>query len=469
MPDFNLLSDPYQSRARMASAQSLVNLYPELQTDSAVVLYGTPGLSTVATMTDSGCRGMVVANDLLFAVFGPTVYQIDTNIVPYTIGTIGTSSGPVSMASNGTQIMLLDGTATGYIITISARTIAAIADTDFPGGADVAFSSGVFLFREPDSGRFWATDSYNGASLDGLSFATTESSPDNLNGLLTDHGEVWLAGTGSIEVWHNTGSSDFPFSLIPGAIIETGCAAGQSMRKVDNSIFWLGQDSRGQGTVWRANGYTPERVSTHAVEFAISNYSRIDDAVAWTYQQDGHLFYVLTFPTADATWVYDVATQRWHQRSWMQPNDGTLHRHRGAAHAWFAGRHLVGDHTSGALYEMDMDIYSDDGDAIRREIVTPHLRNQKDRMFYHDLEVRMETGVGLVSGQGSYPQISLECSNDGGRTWGNARPVSFGAMGEYQTRARWAALGSTLAGRTFRLRITDPVPVCIVDARLTFS
>jgi len=146
------------------------------------------------------------------------------------------------------------------------------------------------------------------------------------------------------------------FAPIQGVAIEVGCSAPHSVVKLDNTIFWLGSNDRG-GVVYRADGYSPLRVSTHAVEWQIQQYADISDAVAYAYQQEGHAFYVLNFPSACTTWVYDVATGAWHERASFR--DGLFKRHRSNSHCSFNGATVVGDYNNGNLYLMDVDLFAD--------------------------------------------------------------------------------------------------------------
>ena len=198
-----------------------------------------------------------------------------------TIGTIGTVSDTVSMASNGTEIILVDGSA-GYLINTTANTVTQITDPDFPNGVRRAtYQDGYFIVAGDNSQKFYISGLLNGSAWDGLDFASAEGAPDNTIGLISDHRELWLFGDTSAEIWVNTGNADFPFERSGNAFIEHGCAAAASVAKLDNTVFWLGADDRGSGIVWRAQGYTPVRISTHAVEKAISGYADISDAVAF--------------------------------------------------------------------------------------------------------------------------------------------------------------------------------------------
>lgn len=452
----------YSARSRALDAQRTVNLYPEVGTGasrSPAMLVGTPGLALWATLDGAGVRGLLrFSATTAIAVSGGNVYSLTTAGAETLLGTIG-GSGPVSMASNGTTVAIADGAAL-HFVDVAAGTVT----TDATYAADrVDFIDGRFVFNEAGTGRFRATEAY-GPTIDALDFATAEGSPDDLVSLIVDHREIWLFGEQSSEVWFNAGTAGFPYERIQGAHIEHGCAAVRSVAKADNSVFWLGADDKGQGIVFRAVGYQPQRISTHAIEYAIGQYSTISDAVAWTYQQEGHSFYVLSFPTADATWVYDASTNDWHERAWRDSMNA-YHRHRGACHMAFAGHNIVGDWENGNLYRLDLGTYTDNGDTIVRIRQAPHLASEGKRVFHRALEVFMETGVGLITGDGSDPQAMLQWSDDGGATWSNEHWAAIGPMGQYAMRVRWNRLGCA-RDRVYRLSISDPIKVAITGASL---
>jgi len=461
--EFNLIAAATEARFRAASSARLVNLYPEPISDGVVALYGTPGLSLFASVGAGPIRGMMNVGGSLYVVSGSQVYSVASTGISTLLGSIVTASGMVSMTTDGNDIQIVDGTANGWLVNVSTGALTAITDGDFPGGVTNAFLDGFVLFNEPGTGKLWATEGYNAGSIDPLSFATAEGLPDDLVAITVDHREVWLFGEQSTEVWYNAGTAGFPFARINGAFLEHGCAAAFSVAKIDNTVFWLGQDDKGAGVVWRADGYTPRRISTHDVETAIAGYASVSDAVAWTYQQDGHAFYVLSFGTE--TWCYDASTDKWHQRAAFV--NGEYARHRANTHAMLGRQHIVGDYENGNLYVLDPETYTDNGAVLAREFVSPHVRSGK-RVGYAEVELRMETGVGLQSGQGSDPQVMLATSDDAGRTWGSWRTTSFGAVGQYLARAVFRRLGSGF-GKTFKVRVTDPVPVAFISARVEFG
>jgi hypothetical protein len=456
----------YQARSLNADAQRALNCYIELDQASPrapMALYGTPGLRKVATASAGlGCRGAITESGYAWLVIGNYVYRMDTSYNLTSLGTIGTSSGPVGLASNGLELLIVDGVA-GWVVNVAAATLTQITDVDFPNGVRRAtYQDGYFIVTGNDSEQFFISQLLNGGSWNGLDTESAQGSPDNTIGVISDHRELWLFGDTSAEIWVNTGNADFPFERTGNAFVEEGCASAATVVKCDNTIFWLGADQRGAGIVWRANGYTPMRISTHAVETAFAGYT-LSDAWAMSYQQEGHSFFVLSFPTDGKTWVFDSATQLWHERGYRDTTTGEIGQWRGAGHCMLGGLHIVGDYADGRIYVLDLDYYLDDTDPIVRLRASQTQAQLQNRLFFNSLQVDMETGVGLVTGQGSDPQLMMRYSNDGGYTWSSLKTATVGLLGEYGARCRFNRLGAG-RNRVWEISMSDPVKFAVLGA-----
>jgi len=468
-----ILGQAYVARSVNAADNRMVNLFPEATPENGKdvgFLNRAPGLRLLATVGSGPVRGMWQYGGYGYVVSSNTLYRVDAAWNATVLGTVS-GSGPVSMSDNGTQLFVACNPLS-YIYNATTGVFAQITDPDFAGAVTVGYIDGYFVFNQPNSQTIWVTQLLDGTSVDPLEFASAEGSPDNLVGLIVDHREVWLFGTNSVEVWYDSGNVNFPLERIQGAFNEIGCAAPYSIAKLDNGLFWLGSDARGNGIVYRANGYTGQRVSTHAIEFAIQNYANISDAFAYTYQQEGHAFYVLTFPTGNATWVYDVATGAWHERAAFY--NGQFSRHASNCQMSFSNEIVVGDCASGNLYAFDLDVYADNGGAqrwLRSWRAIPSGQNNLKRTAQHSLQLDCETGVGLNTGQGSDPQAMLRWSDDGGHTWSNEHWASMGAIGASGTRTFWRRLGMTdkLRDRVYEVSGSDPVKVALIGAELSVS
>ena len=464
-----ILGSTYVARSVNAADNRMVNMFPEVLQEGkeAAYLQRAPGLSLELNVGTGPIRGLWQFGGSGYAVSGSMLYRINGNMEAVGVGQVS-GSGPVSMSDNGTQLFVACN-GPSYIYNATTNAFAQITDPDFPGAVTVGYLDGYFVFNEPNSQKVWVTSLLDGLSVDPLDFASAEGSPDSLVSLIIDHREVWVYGTNSVEVWYNSGNADFPLSHIQGAFNELGCVAAYSIAKMDNGIFWLGADARGQGIVYRANGYTGQRISTHAVEWHIQQYGTLSDAIGYTYQQDGHSFYVLIFPNANTTWVYDVATQAWHERAgWV---DGSFTRHRSNCQMFFNDMTLVGDYENGNIYSMSPEVYADNGSIqkwLRRWRALGPGQNNLKRTAHHSLQLDCESGTGLNLGQGSDPQVMLRWSDDGGHTWSNEHWMPMGKIGEYYRRVIWRRLGMTekLRDRVYEVSGTDPVKMIINGAEL---
>jgi len=471
-----ILGQSYVARSVNAADSRMVNLFPEATPQAgktAGFLNRAPGLRLLATLGTGPIRGLWSPDPnglYAYVISGNTFYRIDTSYTAEAYGYVS-GTGQVSMADNGTQLFIASNP-DGYIFNMTTLIFAPITDVDFPGAVTVGYLDGYFVFNEPNSQRVWTTVLLDGSSVDPLDFASAEGSPDGLVSLIIDHREAWLFGTNSVEVWYDAANAGFPLTRIQGAYNEIGCVAAYSVAKLDNGVFWLGGDARGEGIVYRTNGYTGQRVSTHAIEWQIQQYGDISDAIGYTYQQDGHAFYVLIFPSAGATWVYDVATDNWHERAaWV---NGEYTRHRSNCQMAFNHQVIVGDYNDGRVYAFDLETYSDDDQPqrwLRSWRALPQDQNTLVRTAQHSLQLDAETGVGLNNGQGDAPEAMLRWSDDGGHTWSNEHWSSMGAIGAYGTRTFWRRLGMTnkLRDRVYEVSGTDPVKIAIVGANLLLS
>lgn len=454
-------------------AQRCINMYPQMvesglgKEGQVASLVSTPGLSLLATVGNGPIRGMYTSSaGVLYVVSGNTLYSLDSSWADTTIGTLNTSTGQVSMSDNGTNLFVVDGDY-GYAHTFGVNSLVQITDSNFLGADQVTYQDGYFIFNRPDTQQFYISE-LNAITFDGADIASSEGSPDNIVGLISDHRELWLFNENTTEVFYNSGAS-FPFQRIEGAFIEHGCAARWTIQKMNNAVFWVGKDDKGRGVVYMARGFEPQRISTHAIEEAISGYGDISGAVAFTYQKNGHHFYCLNFSGAATTWVFDTATGLWHER--VYTNAGDFERHRANAHAFAYSTNVVGDYENGKLYSLSDTTYTDNGDAITRQRVFPHISASQKRLIINSLQIDMKTGVGLdgaTTTQGNDPQAMLDWSDDGGYSWSNEHWTTMGKIGVRLRRVLWRRLGFT-RDRVFRLTITDPVPVALISAEIELT
>lgn len=485
-----------RSRSVLASTQRRLNMYAEL-TDPRLSEPGktthlpTPGLKLL-TQTPNGkpVRGLYRAsNGDVYVVADYDVYYLDANLNFSHIGVMDNTNNlnPVKFSDNGTSIVLCDGNATkGY--AINAKTRASLSPLYDPSASDALttsstgwlgstyldFTDGFLVANYIGTPTFYISNSED-VIFDPLQFGSKNSYPDPLVAAIVQHRVIWLIGELSTEVWYNGGSSttgeSFPFSIMPGVAIDHGCMAKYSIAKGETSVFWLAQSLNGERYVLQGNGYNVKRISTHPLENVLASYPDVSDCIAYCYTQMGHTFYVMNFPSADTTLVYDLASGLWHERCYTDDN-GEEHMQRSTMHCHAYGMNIVNDWENGNLYELDLDTYNDNGQFIKRVIGFPRIIDgQTDkRAIYKYFVPDIETGEIVDPNQN--PMITLKWSDDKGKTWGNGLEMPLGKSGEFADFVKWQRLGQS-RNRVFQLEWNADAFVAIqgafIDAEMSGS
>lgn len=461
-----LVGPSYVMRSLPFDAQRTINLYPiaDPEGKETASLFGTPGLSLLATFGNGAGRKLFASsNGRAFAAIGSKLYEIDSFGNETLRGSLNQNSGNLSVAENSTQMAICDGTSL-YIFNYAANTLSVITSGLPASVGFVTAIDGYFIVLENNSGRFYVSALNDGTSWNALDFATAESNPDQLLCVANSSGQLYLLGTRTFEIWTNTGNAAFPFQRISGAVGDIGIIAPHTALDVDNSLVWLGQDKNGRCMVYRAKGLRPQRISTEAIEIVLQSATDPELLKAFAYQQDGHLFYIITGGGLETSLCFDVTTGLWHERAYLNEL-GEFEPHLAADVVYAFEKHIALDRRNGKLYELKLDVYSDNGEPIVRERTYTHLSDEGREIRFNRLELSMETGVGLQTGQGVNPLVSLQLSKDGARTWSDWHDATFGAAGKYLTKVVFRRLG--IADQmTFRIRITDPVKVSIIGSYL---
>ena len=484
MSDFDFVGSAYTAQSIYQDDQELINWYTEIdptKQDSAfevqlgrqvtrgvVALYPTPGLVVKAQLGAGEVRGMrtLSGGNVLIAACGNKAYKVNADFTFQVIGALESDTGLVSITDNGLESMLFDGeNRYSYNMQTGIYSIIAPSDGAFQGGVTGDCVDNYIIYNKPDSQQWAATDALSSVTQP-LSFSSKDGSPDNLVSLIGSGRVIYLLGEKTSESWIDVGTFPFPFQRIPGSNQQHGCVAAGSVARLGDSFAFLGQDDRGQNIAVINQGYGFIRISNHAVENDL--YGQVvSDARGYSYQAGGHEFFVLNFPTADKTWVYDLTTKDWHK--WLSTDDlGQFHRHRSNCSAFFQGLNLVGDYETGSIYSLERDAYTDAGRTIKRVRRCPHIVSDFRRQYFDTMQIQFQPGVGLSNGQGSDPQAMLRWSNDGGATWSSEHWKSIGAIGMYKNRCIWRRIGSA-RDRIFEVSVTDPINAVIVSANLEAS
>lgn len=483
LPGF--IGPAYRSSSPLADPEELINWYVE-QVDSPAptnkyIYCPAPGLEERISVSKTPIRALfqlpasTTSGERGFFVAGNGFYEFAADFTVTLRGTLsGVGANPATISYNGEgggQLLITSADmADAYDLTTNTLTnIAGLAA--FQG----RMLDGYGLALDQLTSTLRLSDINDLSTWDPTQFAQRSIAPDPWKAMIVLFPRIYLFGSQTTEVWYDAGNFPFPFTPVQGILIQTGIEAPFSLAIADNAIYWLARTDNGTAQVVRTAGYKTEVVSTKAVEAAISQYAsdgRIDDAVSFTYQMDGHLFYILNFPTAGVSWCYDTGLPPeigWHKRGTWLSESAEFIALRPQYHAFVFGKHLVGDREEGTIYEMS-NAYGQDVDEreIRRVRRTPLLTAQQQWIFFKQLQVFLQSGVGTVSGQGENPVITLRMSDDGGFTWGNLHTIPIGRQGRRETRVIWRRLGRS-RNRVFELSVSDPVPYRLLDAFMDYT
>jgi hypothetical protein len=465
----------YISQSPIADQEECVNFYVErLESPGATtptVLYPTPGVTALGTVTTRGGRGAYAITGRPFVVFGNGLYELDLGSGTFFdtfLGMVAVDEHPATLTSNGVeghQLFVTSGTV-GSLFDLTSGVFTASVVTGVSMGGMI---DGFFLALDHETGTLKISDSAQdtgGLTWDVTQIANRSAAPDPWISMVVNDRQIVLWGDQTGEIWYDAGSTPFPFALVAGSNFSMGTAAMFSGAVCDGTVYWLGQSAEGSRGVYRLQGYNAIKISTKAIDTALTAYARVDDAEGWSYEEDGHNFYVLNFPAANASWVYDATENLWHKRGrW----NNALNRFDVLAmqsHCYAFNRHIVVDRESGQYGEMAATIGTEiDGGMIRRVRRSPALVNKLSRVGIGLFELFLESGLGVQSGQGSEPLVMLRVSHDGGRNWSSERTRSAGRAGHYDHPVRWLKCG---AGRTtvFEVSVTDAIPWRLLTAYL---
>lgn len=465
MARFPLFDVHQEGRSPRTSAQEHINVYCDLKPQgdrSQMEWHGRAGLEAFTTVIEAHpSRGMLGVENYLYTVHEDQFYRVNLAGTVENKGTLLTTNGRVDMASNGAEVLVVDGSRTGYLYTIATDTFIQLDECEFPddpAAVTVDFEGGYFIITKEESGEFNISGLYDGTSWDPLEFATAEGFPDNLVRVIVEKAEVILFGNQSTEFWQNVGNVDFPYQRVRGGAIEFGLAARWSVADVSKTVMFLASNRSGEVQVVRLQGYQAVPVSTPDVDRLINSYAVVSDATGLSYTYDGHDFYQVNFPSAGKSWLFDNNTGMWSELQYG--TEGA--RHRAEISTKFGNDIILSDYETGALYKQSPTTYADDGVSFAKQIQSRHVHFEKE-MHISKLWVDFEPGAGLATGQGDDPQCMLSVSRDGGHTFGPERWTSIGKRGAFATRAIWRRLGRAY-NFVFRIRVSDAVKFVVTNS-----
>lgn len=450
----NIIGGAYALDNAEIDQQTCINWYAQSAESGGGqnALIPTAGLVKKYQIDTACIASKMLSSGVILLVGTNALYRLQ-NATVTKLGDIATTQN-ATIADNGKVAVIATG-AKLYQVDLKTWVVSEITADGFNGCQYVDFLDGYFVFGVPNTGQYAWLKLYSTA-YDALNFATAEGSPDNVVWLGVVGREMWAIGSQSTEVFYNTGDQNLPFRRVGGAFMTVGCDAPKTVAKLGGSLVFIGKTDAGGRQVVLTQGYQPQRISTHAIERVLQN-ANMAQAQAFSYQQNGHGFYVLNLPDLDKTFVYDALTNLWHERAW-QDADNKLHRWRGQCHVYDGVDNLIADHTNGKIYALRHDLFTDDGQPIYRERTLPFFPSEKKNVSY--LRFELECSVNAADTDG---QMNLSWSDDYAKTFHPAQTVSLGKTTDELKRVVWRRLGIGRQ-RTFRLSTTTNSRCALVNA-----
>ncbi len=477
----------YNAAATLQDNQICINWYPEIDQNPGAktvkALLSAPGLSGLGQDAYSGeFRGgwvlenlnkalIVVGNRVLLMEPVSTVPSNNRPTFTYLpVGILNTSTGRVGIRDNATSgiAVIVDG-ASLYVFNITNNLFAQFVDPAFLGSYTVCEIDGWFIFAKPDSQIFYTSPLYwDGMSpFDATFFALKDNAHDNIVGMIEQNRLLWLVGSETTEVWYNQGGNYFAFGRLQGTMQQIGTAATFSVVRHATGLMWLARSERGNNEVVLYEGYSPKVISNAALAYQLNQYPYVADAIGHVYAEEGHTFYVLTFPTANATWVYDMASGEWHRRASYDTGTGQFNRQRANYAFNFQGMVVAGDYVTGQVYWQTRSVFTDGDYPLVNVRRATHIwdNDNRARVRHNRLQLEFKPGSAPQTGLYTNPQAILSWSDDGGQTFGNDHFAPIGLAGETQNRVIWRRLGIA-RDRVYQVTVSDPVNRDIVGASI---
>ena len=462
----------YDAQSRVVTGEDTINLFPETIPQGGKArsaLLPAPGMTEFSSVDDTPGRGAFAHDGRFFAVFGRTLYEFDSAGIETNRGAVASDGNPATFDTNGDgggELLVTSG-GLGYVLDLTTNVLTTPLST---GATMCGQLDGFFVSLNAATSTMRISDSLDGSTWSATQIAQRTSASDPWLAMIVARGEIYLFGNKTGEVWYNAGLSPFPLAARPEGFFQVGIASTFSLATFLGGVAWLGRTAAGNPAVYQMEGYTPVKISTPAIEWLIQTFDDavgVEDAIGWSYDREGHSFYVLTFPSSDRTFVYDGTTRKWHRRAYWDSPNAQWRDYRPMFHAHCFNKNLVLDSDSYKVYSLSSTVYTDvGGTELRRVRRMPHVSSENKRMYFGACELECDRGIGQGAGQGNDPVVGLRTSNDGGNTFGASRMRNVGQIGEYSTRVRWEQCGSG-RDRVWELWSSDPAATRWFDFYVT--
>lgn len=459
----NVTGPSYQSRSKPLSSQQTKNWYQQFNEagKDKYVLMPFPGLKALGNAAGKD-RGFHRMAEILYQVKGTSLYEIDRLGVHTLRGAIPSTERCI-IADDGINMFIVVPGKKVWKYTTSTNLVTEVTDVNITGALSIDFFNNQFIYTFADFST--VSNVGDGSAASGLNRIGEETLPDAMVRDFVFEEVIYRFGVRSIVGWYNSGVGAPPIDKLQGRIFNIGLVAPYSVAKTDEALYWLGDDN----AIYRAQAGSKQRISTDAISNAIANFDVIDDAIGFTYTFEGQNFYSITFPAANKTFTVSEALA---ENGWFEISSGTNNgKWQGSSVISAYGKTYVSDVDNGNIYLLDLDTYTNNGEALQRTRIISNIDARLvggsigDSITMSGVIVSMETGVGIIAGQGDNPRIIIEASFDGGRTFNTGAWPRVGRLGEFVLKVEWDKM-KTFYDCMLRLSSADPVNYSVYSANI---
>lgn len=482
MPRINLTGGTFPARSKAVAYSRILNLIPEpLPQENGEPVsfahYLTPGLKSLFHRQGCGRAAYKTSQGEGIFVIGPVVYRLTRENRLIMLGEIGNHSGPVHISDNGVTLFLVDSTTgTGWYCAMGTKRpythgfteygpLTLMRDEAFYGSHTIAILDTYFLFVNPDTTNWYVSPAEfideKTTPFDPLYVASDTTGLSTITAIAVQGQYIWLFGEQQTEIWYNSGAADFPFQRVQGVTVETGCSAPHSVRTVPvtqnlpaGAIIWLGSDRAGNARVYLGSQNQAMPVSNFAVEQKLQSMGDMSGAIGNVYQQDGHVFYLLTLPGQIETYVYDVSTNLWHERCSLDCCGREIQA-RALFYTNIFGKIMAVDRDNGRIYEVSTAYLDENGTKIKRQRIFQHVLTNGQRAIHRQFMLDMSNAQDMV--------VYVDWSDDRGKTFCN--PLVLKITGNANSWPSLWRLGLT-RDRLYRLTWDEPQEAALMGAFL---
>lgn len=460
MPPLELTVGNYGRPRVGLPTKRLVNAYAEATPEgpSTTARIPRPGLTAWNTLGVGPIQRQYqnpgLFNGDLFSISGGTLYRGTASLgaVPYSL--------QPRMDANLTQLAVVSG---GALYVYDGATLKLIEFFDdgvsqLPPFSGVVVLFNIFIYPVAGANQFYFSQTGDATKINAANFASAETSPDPILEVATLADELYFFGSRSTEPWDFQGQLTAPFALAEGRTYTRGTAAQGSVVKLDNALFWVGDDL----SVYRSSA-VPKKISTPFIDDTLRQArDGVDGMYAFTMGVEGHRWYVMNLPSIGESWAYDCATGEWAQWGTLQPFSDAPATFIGQTSAGEGAEIYVGSAKDGKVWTVDASANTDDG-VLKEVVVSGAIWTLAGKQRLNSVGLQCVRGVG--DAQAPDPVVEMRMSKDGGRTFGVWLKASLGRIGEYTIKAVWRGLGLiSQPGVLFEFRVVDPVNFTVEGA-----